>query len=302
LYLWCLVVDEIRRQSEFMVMKDGVRGKRKLKSNWILGVCGLLVLILLWRPSGTAGPQAVRLKLATTTSTDNSGLLQELLPPFEKEYNIKVDVVAVGTGKALALGRNADADVVFVHAREAEDEFVKRGHGVNRRDVMYNDFVIAGPPGDPAGIRDVTDASEAFAKVSGAETPFVSRGDDSGTHKKELSLWKAAEVMPRGRQYLETGQGMGATLQIASEKQGYVLVDRGTYIAYRGNVDLDVLCDGDPDLYNPYGIIAVNPIRHPHVRYMEAMMLIGWVTSPKGRDIIKNFRKDGEALFKTSPE
>jgi tungstate transport system substrate-binding protein len=297
-----MAVGELRRQSEFMFMKGGVCDKRKLKRNWILGVCVLGVLTVLWRPSGTANPQAVRLKLATTTSTDNSGLLEALLPPFELQYNIKVDVIAVGTGKALALGRNGDADVVFVHAREAEDGFVKGGYGVNRRDVMYNDFVIAGPPGDPAEIRGVTDASEALAKIAGAQEPFVSRGDDSGTHKKELSLWKEAEVMPSGREYLETGQGMGATLQIASEKRGYVLADRGSFIAYKGKIDLDVLCEGDRALHNPYGIMAVNPLRHPDVRYMEAMMLIGWVTSPKGKDIIRDFRKDGETLFKPSSE
>jgi tungstate transport system substrate-binding protein len=277
-----------------------MRDTGKRRRSWFLGVCGLLILVLLWRLPGTAGPAAVRLRLATTTSTDNSGLLQALLPPFEEKYNVKVDVIAVGTGKALALGRNGDADVLLVHAREAEDEFVKAGYGVNRRDVMYNDFVIAGPPGDPAGIRGATDASKAFAKIVAAEAPFVSRGDDSGTHKKEVSIWRRAGIVPGGRRYLETGQGMGATIQIASEKRGYVLADRGTYIAHKGKVQLDVLCEGDRALHNPYGIIAVNPVKHPHVRYMEAMMLIGWVTSPKGRDIIEEFKQDGEQLFRPS--
>ena len=285
-----------------MVLKGGVRDKRMLRNRWFLGICGLLILAVLWRMLGTAGPQTVRLRLATTTSTDNSGLLQTLLPPFEEKHNVKVDVIAVGTGKALALGRNGDADVVLVHAREAEDEFVKAGYGVNRRDVMYNDYVIAGPPGDPAGIRGVADASEALAKIAGAQEPFVSRGDDSGTHKKEMSLWEIAEVVPRGRWYLETGQGMGATLQIASEKGGYVLADRGSFIAYEGKIELDVLCEGDRELHNPYGIMAVNPAKHSHVLYTEAMMLIGWVTSPEGRDILRSFRKDGEILFHPSPE
>ena len=290
------------RENGSVAMSDYTRDKRKLRNRWFLGVCGLLILAVLWRMLGTAGPQTVRLRLATTTSTDNSGLLQTLLPPFEEKHNVKVDVIAVGTGKALALGRNGDADVVLVHAREAEDEFVKAGYGVNRRDVMYNDYVIAGPPGDPAGIRGVADASEALAKIAGAQEPFVSRGDDSGTHKKEMSLWEIAEVVPRGRWYLETGQGMGATLQIASEKGGYVLADRGSFIAYEGKIELDVLCEGDRELHNPYGIMAVNPAKHSHVLYTEAMMLIGWVTSPEGRDILNSFRKDGEILFHPSPE
>jgi len=285
-----------------MFLKDCVCDKRKLRRKWILGVFGLLVLIVLWRPTGTANPQAVRLKVATTTSTDNSGLLEVLLPPFEKKYDIKVDVIAVGTGKALALGRNGDADVVLVHARKAENEFVDSGHGVNRRDVMYNDFVIAGPASDPAGIRGMTDPCKALAKISEAEAPFASRGDDSGTHKKELSLWRGAEIEPAGQWYMETGQGMGATVQIADEKLGYALVDRGTYIAYMGKTDLEVLCEGDPRLYNPYGIVAVNPLKHPRVRYMEAMMLIAWMTSPEGRGIIGDFKKDGEIMFHPLPK
>ena len=257
----------------------------------------LLILLLLWWQPSASSAETVRLKLATTTSTDNSGLLQALLPPFEQSYNIKVDVIAVGTGKALTLGRNGDVDVVLVHAREAEDRFVHGGYGVNRRDVMYNDFVIVGPPNNPAGIRGSQKASQAFKKIAAVQALFISRGDDSGTHKKELSLWKVAEVAPGGAWYMETGQGMGASLQIANEKRGYVLADRGTYIAYRDKVTLEVLCEGDPVLHNPYGIIAVNPVRHPHVRYMESMMLIAWVTSPEGQRIIEGFKRDGKVLF-----
>jgi tungstate transport system substrate-binding protein len=240
------------------------------------------------------------LKLATTTSTDNSGLLQELLPPFETRYNIKVDVIAVGTGKALALARNGDVDVVLVHAREAEDQFVQAGYGVNRRDVMYNEFVIAGPPDDPAGVRGMTDGAATLAKIAESKAPFVSRGDDSGTHRQELALWKRAEIKPGGQWYMETGQGMGVTLLVASEKRAYVLADSGTYIAYRSKVALDVLCQGDPSLHNPYGIIAVNPAKHPHARYMEAMMLIAWVTSPEGQRVIEGFKRDGDTLFHPS--
>ncbi len=298
-----LVLCEVRvHENEFAAMNNEVPSKCELKRGTLLGICSFLILSVLWCAPSAVGPQTVRLRLATTTSMENSGVLQVLLSPFEKEYKIKVDVIAVGTGKALALGRNGDADVVLVHAREAEDEFVKAGYGVNRRDVMYDDFVIAGPPGDPAAIRGMTDALKALKKIADAKAPFVSRGDDSGTHKKELFLWKSAGIVPGGRSYLETGQGMGATLQVASEKRGYVLVDRGTYIAYKGKIELDVLSEGDRALHNPYGIIAVNPLKHPHVRYMEAMMLIGWVTSPKGKDIIKNFKKNGEILFVPLPK
>jgi tungstate transport system substrate-binding protein len=276
--------------------------KAGFNRRWLVLVGAFLVLSAIWCPFGKAASEPVRLKLATTTSTDNSGLLEVLLPPFEEKYNIKVDVIAVGTGKALALGRNGDADVVLVHAREAEDEFVDSGYGVNRRDVMYNDFVIAGPVGDPAGIRGMTDAPKALAKIAAAQAPFASRGDDSGTHKKELLLWGSTEIEPVGEWYMETGQGMGATLQIADEKLGYVLADKGTYIAYRSKTDLEVLCEGDLSLYNPYGIIAVNPLKHPQVRYMEAMMLIAWVTSPEGRDIISNFKTDGEIMFHPLPK
>jgi len=257
---------------------------------------------VLWGVPAVTGAQTVRLRLATTTSTDNSGLLDVLLPPFEQRYNVKVDVIAVGTGKALTLGRNGDVDVVLVHARQDEDQFVEAGHGVNRRDVMYNDFVIAGPPTDPAGIRHSTDACKALARIAEAKAPFVSRGDDSGTHKREMLLWKNAGIRPSGRWYMETGQGMGATLQVAAEKRGYVLADRGTYIAYKDKAELDVLCERDPLLHNPYGIIAVNPARHPHVRYMETMMLIAWVTSPEGQRIIERFEKDGEILFHPWPK
>ncbi len=242
---------------------------------------------------GLAGP----LRMATTTSTENSGLLAVLIPPFEKRFGIDLDVVAAGTGKALKLGRNGDVDIVFVHAREAEDAFVNEGWGVNRRDVMYNDFIIIGPASDPAGIKGSADAAAALAKVRAANAAFVSRGDDSGTHKKELTLWQAAGVKPGTGAYLETGQGMGQTLHIADEKRGYCLVDRGTYLAYSGKIDLKVLVEGDKRLYNPYGIIAVNPARHRHVKYLSAMAFIGWVTSLEGQKIIDTFRKKGKRLF-----
>jgi len=248
---------------------------------------------------GTASAAQVNLKLATTTSTENSGLLAVLLPPFEEKYNIKVDVVAVGTGAAIQLGKNGDVDVILVHAREAEDQFVDEGYGVNRRDVMHNDFIILGPFEDPAGISGEENAVSALVKIANLEgaSYFISRGDDSGTHKKELSLWQSADISPEGEWYLEIGQGMGAALQVADERQGYVISDRGTYIAYKDKIDLVILSEGDPLLFNPYGIIAVNPAIHSHVKYMEAMQLIAWMTSIEGQKIIAEYIMDGEVLF-----
>ncbi len=237
-----------------------------------------------------------RLRLATTTSTENSGLLYKLLPPFEKKYNIKVDVIAVGTGKALKLAENGDVDVVLVHAGKAEAEFIKQGFGVNRRQVMYNDFVVIGYKNDPANIKG-SDALLAFKKIADTKYPFVSRGDESGTYKREQALWEQAGINPQGKWYLETGQGMGATLQVADEKQAYCLVDRGTYIAYKDKIALGLLVEGGEMLFNPYGIIAVNPKRHPHINYKHAMALIGWISSPEGQRIIGNYKINGKQLF-----
>ena len=239
------------------------------------------------------------LKMSTTTSTDNSGLLGALLPPFEAAFNVKVDVIAVGTGKALELGKNGDVDVVFVHARPAEDQFVEEGSGVNRRDVMYNDFVLLGPADDPAGIAGAATAAEALQKIAAAQAGFISRGDNSGTHQKELQIWQEAGITPAGAWYQEAGQGMGAVLTMASEKQAYTLADRGTYLAYKEKIESALLFEGDPILYNPYGIIAVNPAKYPQVKYTLAMAFIGWVTSPEGQKIIKEFGVEqfGQPLF-----
>jgi len=239
-----------------------------------------------------------RLKLATTTSTDNSGLLNVLLPPFEKMFDVRVDVIAVGTGKALTLGKNGDVDVVLVHARSAEDQFVADGYGVNRRDVMYNDFIILGPSHDPASVKGTKDAVAALKSISAKKAPFASRGDDSGTHKRERALWKEAEIEPAGDWYMETGQGMGATLQVANEKRAYTISDRGTYLAYKDKIEIVILVQGDTNkLANPYGIIAVNPAKHSHVNYVNAMALIGWLTSVEGQKIIGNYKRFGELLF-----
>ena len=235
--------------------------------------------------------------MSTTTSTENSGLLSVLLPPFEKKNGCKVDVIAVGTGKALKLGEAGDVDVVFVHARALEDRFVAAGFGIDRRDVMYNDFVLLGPPDDPAGVRNTKTAPEAFRAISSKEATFVSRGDESGTHQKEKEIWASAGILPRGGWYVEAGQGMGEVLTMAAEKRGYALSDRGTHIAFRRKVDLVVVRQGDKTLWNPYGIIAVNPKRFAHVKYPLAMKLIDFVTGPEGRAIISGYKVDGEPLF-----
>jgi tungstate transport system substrate-binding protein len=260
-----------------------------------------LVLCVFAFAAGTLpGPAAFadeRLRMSTTTSTENSGLLAVLLPPFEKRCGCKVDVIAVGTGKSLKLGEAGDVDVVFVHARKLEDQFIAGGFGVNRRDVMYNDFVLLGPPNDPAGIRGTGRAAESLKRIAATGSPFVSRGDESGTHQKEKELWQAAGVSPRGKWYVQAGQGMGEVLHMAAQMRGYTLADRGTHIGYRKKTGLAVLHEGDPGLRNPYGIIAVNPSRHPHAKYGLAMKFIEFLTGEEGRRIIANFRVDGEPLF-----
>jgi len=259
----------------------------------------ILALVIVTIFTGLVFAAPVNLKLATTTSTENSGLLGILLPPFEERYNIKVDVIAVGTGAAIQLGENGDVDVVLVHARAAEDKMVEEGYGVNRRDVMHNDFIIVGPPDDLAGIKGEKDAALALTKIANSEKQvfFVSRGDKSGTHIKELELWQSAGIEPQGEWYLEIGQGMEAALLVADERQGYVLTDRGTYLATKDKIELVILSEGDPRLFNPYGIIAVNPAVHPHVKYMEAMQLIAWMTSLEGQKIIGEYKQHGEVLF-----
>lgn len=258
--------------------------------------CAAMLLVLLGLAALPARAEE-RLRMSTTTSTESSGLLSALLPPFERKCGCKVDVIAVGTGKALKLGEAGDVDVVFVHARKLEDRFVASGFGVDRRDVMHNDFVIVGPPDDPAGVRKTQGASEAFTAISSKGIPFLSRGDESGTHQKEKEIWTSAGIVPRGAWYVEAGQGMGEVLTMATQKRGYALSDRGTHIAFRQKTDLVVLREGDENLKNPYGIIAVNPVKHPHAKYGLARKLIDFVTGPEGRSIIAGFKVDGEPLF-----
>jgi len=238
-----------------------------------------------------------RLRMSTTTSTENSGLLKVLLPPFEKSCDCKVDVIAVGTGKALKLGEMGDVDVVLVHARELEDKFVADGFGVNRKDVMYNDFVIIGPKEDPAGMIGAKMVAEAFSRISAKNAVFISRGDESGTHQKEKDIWKGTGITPKGSWYVEAGQGMGEVINMATERQGYTLADRGTYIAYKKKTDLLTLFEGEKGLFNTYGVIAVNPKKHPHVKYDLAMKLIEFLTSREGQGVIANFKVNGEQVF-----
>lgn len=262
------------------------------------------------------------LKMSTTTSTQASGLLDILLPEFAKDTGIAVKVIAKGTGAAIRDGIDGNVDVIFVHAKGREEKFVSDGYGTKRYPVMHNDFIILGPAADPAGIKGCTAADEALRKVAAASALFVSRGDDSGTHTKEQALWKATGLplekgsqtivkkgvkkevsydRPAGDWYLSIGQGMGKSLTIADEKQGYILADRGTFIKYKFGRDipleLEVLCEGDPALANPYGIIPVNPAKHPHVKNDLAVEFATWITSPRGQKLIGDYRLIGKQLF-----
>lgn len=257
---------------------------------------GLLVAaVFLFGTPASAAEKILR--LATTTSTENSGLLKVLLPPFERESGYKVHVIAVGTGKALRMGQDGDVDVVMVHARADEDKFVAAGYGVNRRDLMYNDFVVVGPKNDPAQVHQALNAAAALNTIAQRGTIFISRGDESGTHTKEKELWAATGIKPEGRWYRAIGQGMEQALQMASEVQGYTLADRGTWLAFRHKLDLKIVSEGDARLSNPYGVIAVNPARYPDINYRGAMTFIDWLTSPRGQSTIASFKVDGETLF-----
>ncbi len=240
------------------------------------------------------------IRLATTTSTDNSGLLSYLLPAFENTTGYRVHVIAVGTGKALRMGRDGDADALLVHAPEAEIEYVKSGYGENRHFVMYNDFVLVGPSANNANVQLDSDINKALQQIAERKSTFISRGDNSGTHKKELGLWKAAGISPQGKWYLEVGQGMGKVLQMAAELDAYTLTDRGTWLAYQQSSPLKIHNQGDPKLYNPYHIIAVNPQRFPSINYQGASALISWITSATGQSIIGKFSINDTLLFKPS--
>jgi len=247
-----------------------------------------------------AAPGEKKLILATTTSTEDSGLLEYLLPMFDQETGVKVEVIAVGTGQALQLGQDGNADVLLVHARAKEDEFMAANHGTRREDVMYNDFVIACPESDPAGIKGMTSAVDAFKKIAETQTTFVSRGDDSGTHTKEKSIWQAAGIEPQGDWYVSSGQGMGEVLTMSEEQQACTLSDRATYLARtKEGLKLVVLVEGDKTLFNPYGVIAVNPDKSPNIQADLANQFIDWIISLPVQEKIAEFgmAEFGQSLF-----
>ena len=234
--------------------------------------------------------------VASTTSTEQSGLFGHILPQFKQATGIDVKVVALGTGQALDVGRRGDADVVFVHDAAAEQKFVDEGHGIEHRKVMYNDFVLVGPKDDPAGTRG-KDITAALQKLAASNGNFVSRGDKSGTHAAELRYWKAAGVDNKGTGYKECGCGMGPALNMAASSAAYVLADRGTWLSFKNRADLAVLVEGDTRLFNQYGVMIVNPERHPHVKTAEARKFVEWVVSPAGQDAIASYKIEGEQLF-----
>ena len=260
-------------------------------------VAAFALALLLALPGARAGEF---ITVASTTSTQNAGLFDRLLPPFEAETGIEVRVVAVGTGQALRLARNGDADLLLVHDRPSEKAFVAEGYGSERFDLMYNDFVLVGPASDPAGIAGMGDAAAALGRIAAAKAPFVSRGDDSGTHRRERALWEAADLDPSGASgtwYREAGQGMGATLNTATMMEAYTLADRGTWLSMRGRLDLRVMVEGDAGLRNQYGVTLVSPERHPHVKAAPARRFAEWLISPAGQAAIDGFTIDGERLF-----
>jgi tungstate transport system substrate-binding protein len=247
-----------------------------------------------------AAAQEKFITVASTTSTEQSGLFKHILPAFEKQAGIQVRVVALGTGQALDLARRGDVDVVFVHAKAAEEKFIADGHGVRRLPVMYNDFVLVGPKADPARVGGMKDITEALRRIQAAGAPFVSRGDRSGTHMAELAIWKAAGIeldAAKGPWYRDTGQGMGPALNTAASMNGYILADRATWLAFRNRGDLAILVEGDRRLFNQYGVILVNPARHPSVKKDLGQQFVDWIVSPAGQAAIERYRIGGEQLF-----
>lgn len=270
---------------------------RKLTSTLLLSTC--LVLPVFADEQKPANPI---IKMATTTSTQDSGLLKDLLPAFQKKTGYEVQVTAVGTGKALKLGENGDVDVVLVHARADEDKFVEAGFGDKRYSVMYNDFVFVGPEQDPAKVKEAKTTNDALKQIADTKSIFVSRGDDSGTHKMEKKLWEKAGIKPAGDWYREAGQGMGEVLQMSGELQAYTLTDRGTWLATMDKSPLKIVLEGDKSLLNPYGIIAVSQKRYPDVNHAGAQALIDWLISPEGQKAIGDYKIHDQALFTPSAD
>jgi len=272
--------------------QNKVSGKMK-----VLIYSGVIILILIFFQQV---PAQTILKLATTTSTYETELLDTILPPFEKEHNLKVHILSVGSGKALKMGEDGDVDVVLVHSPSDEEFFVNKGFGVNHRSVMWNEFIIAGPKEDPANIKLVTKPNDAFLQIHKTKSTFISRGDNSGTHRKERSLWNSAGLNIHTiieKWYLESGLGQAATLRIAEEKNGYVLSDKASFLTNKTIPHLEVLFEGGKEMFNPYSVIAVSPYQHQHVKYKEAMALIAWLTSPICQNMISRFQYMGKPLF-----
>jgi tungstate transport system substrate-binding protein len=259
----------------------------------------LTTLAALSITSLSVSAQEKNIVVSSTTSTEQSGLFNYMLPIFKMKTGIEVKVVAVGTGQALDIGRRGDADVVFVHDKPAEEKFVEEGYSTKRYEVMYNDFVLIGPKSDPAKAGGGKDIQAAFQKISAAQAPFVSRGDKSGTHAAELRYWKGAgiSVSPGLTWYKETGSGMGPALNTASAMNGYILADRGTWLSFKNRGDLVILVQGDPKLFNQYGVMLVNPAKFPHVKKAQGQEFIDWLISKNGQDVIASYKIDGEQLF-----
>lgn len=298
----------------FLLKRGGTQMKKNVKKTLVIMLSILMLLSLLAGCAKSAEsevstepvqetpkPENNVLLMSTTTSTENSGLLDFILPVFKKETGIEVKVVAVGTGKALQMGVDGEADVLLVHAKADEEKFVQEGHGLERFDVMYNDFVLIGPDSDPAGVK--ADAPNDIVKALGLilekQAKFVSRGDDSGTHKMELKLWKEAGVEPIGEWYLSAGKGMGEVIQMADEVVGYTLTDRATYLSMRDKVDLQIVTEGEPRLHNQYGVIAVNPNKNDKINHEAAQIFVDWILSDKTQNLIGEFGKEefGQSLF-----
>lgn len=268
-----------------------------------MGVSGVVVLVLSLLAAPAGADDAKTIVVASTTSTVNSGLFDYILPLFHERTGIAVKALSAGTGQAIRIAKRGDADVLFVHDRESEEAFVAEGFGVERHEVMYNDFVIVGPSADPARVRGFSDVILALDRIARAKLPFTSRGDDSGTHKAELRLWKAAGVDPRpdsGSWYRETGSGQGATLNVAAGMNAYMLCDRGTWLAFKNRRELGLLVEGDARLRNVYGLVLVNPKRHPHVKAGAGQVFIDWLISEEGQSAIGSLELNGEPLFTPS--
>jgi tungstate transport system substrate-binding protein len=295
-----VVTDYVSIIRELIIVLDMTRKTSRFAS---LLLCMAAIFALLISGCGGQDESAQKaastmpVKMATTTSTANTGLLDYLMDAFKEDTGIRVDFVATGTGKAIKHGENGDVDVILVHAPPSEEAFVRAGHGLKRIPVMWNDFVVLGPPSDPAGLSTCGSAEEAFEKISATKTPFVSRGDDSGTHKKEMILWKNAGIVPGCDWYIEAGQGMGASLTMAHEKLACILTDRGTYLAMKDKLELIIAYEGDSNLVNPYAIIAVNPERYPDTNSKGVAVLIDWIVSPRAKKLITDFKVNGEQLF-----